>query len=169
MSVACLPRHPAVAYLLLVKRMRIAFMAVLTVLFGTAFLVHAQSLQSTPSAAQLRDWASPDCINAGKYVGIDYMQALNRAIAKDRAGLATLLRFTNTSAYDGGAGEGHLAILIALLQRWGDRPFAQVLRSQKPPVRKAVIDDLDLLIRGYGEKPSRLFPRTFASAPPPDA
>ena len=122
-----------------------------------------------PTAARLRDVARPDCVLVAKHVGIDYMQALNRAIAKDPAGLATLFRFTDTSAYDGGAGEGHLEILILLLERWGDRPFAQVLCSQKPSVRKAVIDDLYLLIRGYGEKPTRLFPRTFVLAPPPKA
>ena len=50
-------------------------------------LVHAQSLESTPSAAKLRYWASPDCINAGKYVGVDYARALERAINKEPSGL----------------------------------------------------------------------------------
>jgi len=118
-----------------------------------------------PTPARLRYVASGDCVMVAKHVGIDYMRALNGAIAKDPAGLATIFRFTDTSAFDGGAGEGHLEILILLLERWGDRPYAHVLRAQKPSVRKAVIDNLDLLIRGYGEKPARLFPRTFALAP----
>lgn len=105
-------------------------MAVLAVLFGAASLVHAQSLESTPSAAKLRYWASPDCINAGKYVGVDYARALERAINKEPSGLPQLFRFTDTAGYDGGAGEAHSAILLGLLQRWGDRRFAQVLRAQ---------------------------------------
>ena len=125
--------------------------------------------QRPPTPAHLRELARGDCVLVAKYVGIDYMQALNRAIAKNPAGLATLFRFSDTSACDGGAGEAHLEILIGLLQRWGDRPFAHVLRSQKPPVRKAVIDDLERLIRSLGEKPTRLFPRTFALAQPADA
>jgi len=121
-----------------------------------------------PSPARLRYWATGECVAAGKYVGIDYMRALNRAIAKDPTGLATLFRFTDTSGFDGEAAEGHVVILLGLLQRWGDRPFAQVLRSQKPSVRKAVIDELDSLIQGYRGKPTRLFPRTFAPDPPAD-
>ena len=125
--------------------------------------------QRPPTPARLRYWATGDCVAAGKYVGIDYMRALNRAIAKNPAGLATLFRFTDTSGFDGEAAEGHVVILLGLLQRWGDRPFAQVLRSQKPSVRKAVIDELDSLIQGYRGKPTRLFPRTFAPDPPADS
>jgi hypothetical protein len=50
--------------------------------------------------AQLREWGGDECVSAGKQVGIDYMPALNRAIAKDPAGLATLFRFTNTPQHD---------------------------------------------------------------------
>ncbi len=92
--------------------MRIVFMWGLAVLFGAASLVHAQSLESTPSAAKLRYWASGDCINAGKYVGIDYARALERAIHKEPSGLAQLFRFTLTAGFDGAAGEGHSAILL---------------------------------------------------------
>jgi len=41
--------------------------------------------------------------SAGKDAGIDYTQALNRAIAKDPAGLATLFGFTNTPQHDAAA------------------------------------------------------------------
>ena len=43
---------------------------------------------------------------------------------------------------DGAAGEAHAAILFGLLQRWGDKRFAHVLRAQKLRVRKAVINDI---------------------------
>ena len=125
---------------LVVRRMRIAFMAGLTVVFGATCPVQAQSLGLPPSAAKLRFWASGDCINTGKYVGFDYARALERAINKESTGLVELFRFTVTAGFDGAAAEGHSAILLGLLQRWGDRPFSRVLRAQKGPVRKAVID-----------------------------
>ena len=144
--------------------MRIAFTAVLAVLFGAASLVHAQSLESTPSAAKLRYWASPDCINAGKYVGIDYARALERAINKEPSGLAQLFRFTLTAGYDGAAGEGHSAILLGLLQRWGDRRFAHVLRAQPSRVRRAVIDAINYVLPNPGLKHSA-FQETYSLAP----
>ena len=144
--------------------MRIGFMAGLAVLFGTASLVHAQSLASTPSAAKLRYWASPDCINAGKYVGIDYARALERAINKEPAGLTQLFRFTVTAGYDGGAGEAHSAILLGLLQRWGDRRFAHELRAQSSQVRGAVIDAINYVLPNPGLKHSP-FQETNSLAP----
>jgi len=114
---------------------------------------------STPTAAQLRESAAGECADAGKHAGIDYARSLDRAIAKDPAGLATLFRFTDSGWFDGAAAEGHCAILFGLLQRWGDRPFSRVLLAQKRQVRKAVID----AITGFG-KPTE-FPLFYASAP----
>ena len=144
--------------------MRIAFTAVLAVLLGAAPLVHAQSLASTPSAARLRYWASGDCINAGKYVGFDYARALERAIYKEPSGLAELFRFTVTAGFDGGAAEGHSAILLGLLQRWGDRRFAQVLRAQPSRIRRAVIDAIAYAFPEPVWKGSH-FPETYSLAP----
>ena len=137
---------------------------VATVVLLCAVSQDALARDPPPTAAELREWAAGPCVTEGKHAGIDYAHSLDRAIAGDPAGLAALFRFTDTGWFDGAAAEGHCVILLGLLQRWGDRPFARVLRSQKPPVRKAVIDELDSLIRAYGEKPTRLFPRTFASA-----
>ena len=144
--------------------MRIAFMVLLAVLLGAVSLVHAQSLDSTPSAARLRDWASPDCINAGKYVGIDYARARERAINKEPSGLAQLFRFTDTAGFDGAAGEGHGAILLGLLQRWGDRRFAHELRAQPSRVRREVIDAINYVLPNPGLKHSP-FQRTYSLAP----
>ncbi len=128
------------AQLRLVKRMRIAFTVGLAVLLGATSSVQAQSLGPPPSAAKLRFWASGDCINAGKWVGIDYARALEGAIRKKPSGLAELFRFTDTAGFDGAAAEGHGAILLGLLQRWGDQRFARVLRAQPSRIRRAVID-----------------------------
>ena len=54
----------------------------------------------------------------------------------------------------GGAGEAHCAILHGLLQRWGDRRFAHVLRAQPSRVRRAVIDAIDYVLPNAGLKHS---------------
>jgi hypothetical protein len=122
--------------------------------------IQAQPLDAPPSAAQLREWIDNGCVNSGKHVGIDYPGALERAIRREPAGLAELFRYTVIGEMDGAAGEAHSAILFGLLQRWGDRRFAQVLRAQKLDIRKAVIDTIPM------PPGSRLkFPLTYASAP----
>ena len=132
---------------------------ILALLLCSAVQVDARPLQRPPSAAQLRYWAAGECVAARRQAGIDYAHSLDRAIAEDPAGLATLFRFTDTGWFDGAAAECHCAILFGLLQRWGDRPFSRVLRAQKRQIRKAVIDS----ITGFG-KPTE-FPFTYASAP----
>jgi hypothetical protein len=122
--------------------------------------IQAQSLDVPPSAAQLREWMSDKCVRSGKHVGIDYPGALGRAIRREPAGLAELFRYTVIGDLDGDTGEAHSAILFGLLQRWGDRRFAHVLRTQKLGVRKAVMDNIPM------PPGSRLkFPLTYASAP----
>jgi hypothetical protein len=122
--------------------------------------IQAQPVDVPPSAAQLREWVDDGCVNAGKRVGIDYPGALERAIRREPAGLSELFRYTVIGELDGEAGEAHSAILFGLLQRWGDRRFAHVLRAQKLRIRKAVIDNIPM------PPGSRLkFPLTLASAP----
>ena len=121
--------------------------------------IQAQPLDVPPSAAQLREWIDDGCVRSGKHVGIDYSGALERAIRRKPAGLAELFRYTVIGELDGEAGEAHSAILFGLLQRWGDRRFAHVLRAQKLGIRKAVIDNIPM------PPGSRLkFPLTYASA-----
>ena len=122
--------------------------------------VQAQPFDVPPSAAQLREWTDDGCVRGGKHVGIDYPGALERAIRREPAGLAELFRYTVIGEMDGEAGEAHSAILFGLLQRWGDRRFAHVLRAQKLDIRKAVIDNIAMPTGG-----ARKFPLTYASAP----
>ena len=122
--------------------------------------IQAQPLDVPPSAAQLRKWIDYKCVSSGKHVGIDYPGALERAIRREPAGLAELFRYTVIGEMDGAAGEAHSAILFGLLQRWGDRRFAHVLRAQKLRIRKAVMGTIPM------PPGSRLkFPLTYASAP----
>ena len=122
--------------------------------------IQAQPLDVPPSAAQLREWIDDECVSAGRHVGIDYPGALERAIRRAPAGLAELFRYTVIGELDGEAGEAHSAILFGLLQRWGDKRFAHVLRAQKLRIRRAVIDTIPM------PPGSRLkFPLTYASAP----
>ena len=129
----------------------------------TVFLaasIQAQPIDLPPSAAQLREWIDDKCVTSGKHVGIDYPGALECAIRREPAGLAELFRYTVIGEMDGAAGEAHSAILFGLLQRWGDRRFAHVLRAQKLGIRKAVIGTIPM------PPGSRLkFPLTYASAP----
>ena len=121
--------------------------------------IQAQPLDALPTAAQLREWIDDGCVRSGKHVGIDYPGTLERAIRREPAGLAELFRYTVIGDLDGEAGEGHAAILFGLLQRWGDKRFAHVLRAQKLGIRKAVIDNIPW------PPGSRLkFPLTYASA-----
>jgi hypothetical protein len=119
--------------------------------------IQAQPVDVPPSAAQLREWVDKGCVSSGKHVGIDYSGALERAIRREPAGIAELFRYTVIGELDGAAGEAHSAILFGLLQRWGDRRFAHVLRAQKLRVRKAVIDTIPM--------PPGKFPLTYASVP----
>ena len=122
--------------------------------------VQAESLDTPPSAAQLREWIDAGCVSSGKQVGIDYRGAIERAIRREPAGLAELFRYTVIGGMDGAAGEAHSAVLFGLLQRWGDKPFARVLRAQKRDTRKAVIDTIAMPAGRW-----RKFPLTYASAP----
>ncbi len=124
-----------------VRRMK--FDGVVLSMFFAASLP-AQPVDTPPSAAQLREWIGDKCVSSGKHVGIDYRGALERAIRREPAGLAELFRYTVIGEMDGASGEAHSAILFGLLQRWGDKPFAQVLRTQKLEIRKAVIGTLPL-------------------------
>ena len=121
----------------------------------------ALALEPPATAGQLREWAAGPCVRAGKHAGINYAHSLDRAIARDPAGLATLFRFTDTGWFDGAAAEGHCAILFGLLQRWGDRRFSHVLRAQKTRVRKAVCD----AVTTFPYFKAAEFPLTYASAP----
>lgn len=122
--------------------------------------IQAQPLDVPPRAAQLREWMGDKLVRTGKRVGIDYPGALERAIRREPAGLAELFRYTVIGEMDGNTGEAHSAILFGLLQRWGDRRFAHVLRAQKRGTCKAVIDTITM------PPGSRLkFPLTYASAP----
>ena len=140
--------------------MRIAFMGGLAVLLGAASSMHALPLKP-PSAAQLRELTRPDIIRY-RYCGIDYARALERALRKEPSGLAELFRATYTCRFDAGAGEAHTAILLGLLQRWGDRRYAQVLRAQPSRVRRAVMGEI---ASALDEPERRHFPETYSLAP----
>ena len=145
------------AYLFLVKPMTPLRVAMILFLAAS---IQAQPLDVPPSAAQLREWIDDECVSAGRHVGIDYPGALKRAIRRAPAGLAELFRYTVIGELDGEPGEAHFAILFGLLQRWGDKRFAHVLRAQKLRIRRAVIDTIPM------PPGSRLkFPLTYASAP----
>lgn len=134
------------------------FRIALIVIFAAS--VQAQPLDPPPTDAQLREWAGDELARASKRSHFDYAGALERAIRKEPAGLAALFRYTVDGDTDGAAGEAHASVLFGLLQRWGDKPFARVLRAQKLDVRKAVVADI-----GWPEGGEKKYPITAASAP----
>src|SRR5690348_1057939 len=99
---------------------------VATVVLLCAISHDAPALDPPPSAAQLREWIDDGCVKSGKQFGIDYRNAVERAIRQEPSGLTALFRFTDMGGADGSAGEAHSAILYGLLQRWGDKRFAHV-------------------------------------------
>ncbi len=117
--------------------------------------VQAQSLDVPPTAAELREMIDPACVRSAKRIGMDYQGAAERAIRREPAGLAELFCYRDDS--DGEAGEGHDALIRGLLQRWGDKRFAHVLRAQKLRIREAVIGNLAL-----SPEDQRKFPLTYA-------
>jgi hypothetical protein len=100
-----------------------------------------------------------ELVSAGKRSGFDYADALERAIRKEPAGLTALFHYTVDGDMDGAAGEAHAFILFGLLQRWGDKPFAHVLRAQKLAIREAVINEIP-----WPSGSRSKFPLTYASA-----
>ena len=130
------------------------------IVFLAATSIQAQPVDVPPSAAQLREWAGDELARAAKRSSFDYAGALERAIRKEPAGLTALFRYTVDGDTDGAAGEAHAAILFGLLQRWGDRRFAHVLRAQKRDIRKAVIDTIPM-----PPESRHKFPLTYALAP----
>ena len=149
--------------LCLVRRMQALRVSILALLVSCVSQTPVVALEPPPTPAQLREWMGDECVSAGKRVGIDYARSLERAIDKDSAGLSALFRFSVTDGFMGAAAENHCGIMLGLLQRWGDRPFARVLRAQKPRVRKAVINAIDYSFPYPGWKPAQ-FPETYSLA-----
>jgi len=87
--------------------------------------VQAQAIDVPPSAGQLREWIDDGCVKSGKQVGIDYRDAIERAIRGEPAGLAALFRYTDIGGMDGEAGEAHSAILFRFVAAMG----RQTIRS----------------------------------------
>ena len=142
------------------QALRVAILAILVSCVSQTSVV---ALEPPQTPAQLREWMGDECVSAGKRVGIDYTRSLERAIDKDSAGLSTLFRFTVTNGFVGAAAENHCGSMLGLLQRWGDRPFARVLRAQKPRIRKAVINAIDYSFPYPGWQPAQ-FPETYSLA-----
>ena len=122
----------------------------------------ACAADSVPSPAEIRAH-SGDAIGTAKLTHFDYRRHLDRAISKQSDGLHELFAFTTTEGFVGAGAEDHCAILHDLLQVWGDRRFAAVLRGESPRTRKAVVAALDYSWRYPGWQPAE-FPQTYQLA-----
>ena len=95
-----------------------------------------------------------------KDAGVDYVAAVARAQRGERAGLKTLFRVTEH--LDGHGSETHCSILRQLLASFGDRRFADALRSESADTRKRVLESLDF---DFARPWQKDFPRTYALGP----
>jgi hypothetical protein len=92
--------------------------------------------------------------------GIQYSDAYELALQKNSAGLTRILRATKHT--DGVGSDQQGAILLALLQRWGDSAFASVLEPETSDVRASVRCSLDYTADlSWASE----YPRTAALAP----
>jgi len=130
----------------------------------TPYLAPAREIEPPPNPQQMRDLAEDPARQARLLLhDTSYTRSLDRALAKDAAGLRHLFRFTTTEAFVGAGAESHCAILRDLLRYLGDRFFARVLHSESAEVRAAVIHALDYAWSYPGWQPSR-FPATYRIA-----
>lgn len=84
-----------------------------------------------------------DAIAQAKVAGVDYRSVLNAAISKDRRSLQTLFNLTSAGVFSGQGADSHAAMLWTLMTQWGDRSFSEVLATEPPVTREAVITYLD--------------------------
>lgn len=87
--------------------------------------------------------------------GIDYGQALNRAVDGNEGALGSLFAMK----FVGEGGETHCANLRDLMIIWGDGPFSSVLAKQAAVVRGWVATGIDY---AWAESDWTLFPKTRA-------
>ncbi len=95
--------------------------------------------------------------------GLTFRQALDQAYARKERGLATLFRMSTSPQLDGEWAECYATEMQKLLDVWGDKRFAAVLRKQSSSVRKAewrVLRDIALM------KFSGRYPEVFAASYP---
>jgi hypothetical protein len=95
-----------------------------------------------------------------KAAGVDYVVAVKRAERGDAASLATL--FHVTKHLDGHGSQTHCIVLRQLLERFGDKRFADALRVESADTRKRVLESLDFDFAAPWQKK---FPQTYALGP----
>jgi hypothetical protein len=94
-------------------------------------------------------------------VGIDYKAALAKALAGDAVALNKI--FKATPHLDGAGATFNSSRLKQLLDAFGDRRFAEILRGTAPPIRRSVTSALDFyfILNKQRRHWSREYPRTF--------
>ena len=187
MSPECLPRHPAVAYLFLVRRMHVSSMkrATLLLLALSSFIIISQAADVPPrahyDAAKIA--AEPD---TGWLPDLKpYKSELRACFAGDIAAFLKLEKIAPDG--DGECQDSRLLWLV--LHIWGDTKFSKFLASQPEHYRQLTsrglrwtydegdwhhpipTDKLEAYIHSYFPKTWRLvaaFPKpTMSSTPPP--
>lgn len=110
-----------------------------------------------------KDFFLFDTVPQAKAAGVEYASELSAAFRKDKGALGTLLNLTAGGTLDGAGAQTHAEVLWALLQCWGDDPFAEVLGRLPTSVRGRVLTKLRYATEET--KSSRTpYPKTFRAS-----
>ena len=99
-------------------------------------LIFVLAISITTASARREAFEPSD--EAMRPYGMTYAQAVRQARAKKERGLAALFGVSTSPELDGARAEMYASHIRALLDIWGDKGFAAVLRKQSPAVRKSM-------------------------------
>lgn len=104
----------------------------------------ADELIARVSTSEFGDTAygCSDTIAVAANAGVDYKEAVDRAMRRDAKSLHTLFWLTANAGFDAASAEGNAGVLGDLLRYLGDGTFGTALSLESEPTRKAVLDTL---------------------------
>lgn len=88
------------------------------------------------------DACSDLCPQAKTFDHYDYRQGITAAF-QTKNGLASFLGYLDRSTIMGAGAEAHACSVRSLLEHWGDKAFAQILRRQTAGLRQQAIGLID--------------------------
>jgi hypothetical protein len=132
----------------------------MSVRFVIPFAISFSLLLSVAAADRDPCEAAPSLM---RQFGITYKEALREAYAHKERGLVVLFRVSTSPELDGLWAECYASDVRKLLDVWGDKQFAAVLRKRSPHVQKAVSQILREI--AFAELSNR-YPESFSVGHP---
>src|SRR6266545_3184078 len=103
-------------------------------------LILWSSAQAATCSRRVDEFGLFDTEPQARDAGVDYLVALAGALWNDTRALSQLFRVTRK--LDGAGSQSHSDVLLAVLECWGDEPFAARLAREAPHVQQAVREKL---------------------------